>query len=92
MADLDELRRQVALGCRVLAATDTTTPLLGHVSSGWSTATCSYAVVDLRSWGLLFTEAADIRGVGLDDTGEVGDGYSPTSSPSMPRSSRPVQA
>ncbi|MEU6325309.1 hypothetical protein [Streptomyces sp. NPDC047009] len=32
MADLDELRRQVALGCRVLAATDTTTPLLGHVS------------------------------------------------------------
>jgi ribulose-5-phosphate 4-epimerase/fuculose-1-phosphate aldolase len=75
MADLDELRRQVALGCRILAATDTTTPLLGHVSVRLVDGRVLVRCRGPQERGLLFTEAADIRVVGLDDTGEVSDGY-----------------
>lgn len=75
MAELDELRRQVALGCRILAATDTTTPLLGHVSVRLDDGRVLVRCRGPRERGLLFTEAADIRVVGLDDSGEVGEGY-----------------
>lgn len=79
MAALDELRRTVALGCRILAATDTTTPLLGHISVRLDDGDVDGRVLvrcrGPREAGLLFTEAVDIRVVGLDDSGEVGDGY-----------------
>jgi len=73
--DVDGLRRTVALGCRILAATDTTKPLLGHISVRLDDGRVLVRCRGPREAGLLFTEAADIRVVGLDDSGEVGDGY-----------------
>jgi len=73
--DLDDLRRTVALGCRILAATDTTTPLLGHISVRLDDGRVLVRCRGPHEAGLLFTEVADIRVVGLDDSGEVGDGY-----------------
>lgn len=75
MADLDELRREVALGCRILAATDTTTPLLGHISVRLDDGRVLVRCRGPRERGLLFTEAADVRVVGGDDAGDAGDGY-----------------
>jgi ribulose-5-phosphate 4-epimerase/fuculose-1-phosphate aldolase len=74
---LTELRRTIALGCRILAANGATTPILGHVSMR-VTGQPDRVLVRCRGpreRGLLFTEAEDIREVGLDDSGDVGDGY-----------------
>lgn len=72
---LGELRAQIALGCRILAATATTTPLLGHISVRLPDGRVLVRCRGPRERGLLFTEAADVRVVSLDDSGEVGDGY-----------------
>jgi len=75
--ELLELRRTVALGCRILAATGATTPILGHVSVRMPGGGDRVLVRcrGPRERGLLFTEADDIRLVGLDDNGDVGEGY-----------------
>jgi ribulose-5-phosphate 4-epimerase/fuculose-1-phosphate aldolase len=76
--DLLELRRTIALGCRILAFTGATTPILGHVSLRLPGDDQGRVLVRCRGpheRGLLFTEADDIRVVGLDDSGDVGDGY-----------------
>jgi 3,4-dihydroxyphthalate decarboxylase len=70
--ELAELRATIALGCRILAATDTTTAMLGHVSLRLDEDRVLVRCRGPRERGLLFTEAADIRIVGLDDSGEVG--------------------
>lgn len=74
-ADLLELRRAIALGCRILAATGATTPILGHVSLRLGDGRVLVRCRGPRERGLLFTEVDDIRAVGLDDSGDVGDGY-----------------
>jgi ribulose-5-phosphate 4-epimerase/fuculose-1-phosphate aldolase len=73
--DLAELRRTIALGCRILAATGATTPILGHVSMRLPDGRVAVRCRGPRERGLLFTRADDIRVVGLDDSGDVGDGY-----------------
>lgn len=73
-----ELRRTIALGCRILAFTGATTPILGHISHrlpGGPDGTVLMRCRGPQERGLLFTTAEDIRLVGLDDTGDVGDGY-----------------
>jgi ribulose-5-phosphate 4-epimerase/fuculose-1-phosphate aldolase len=72
-----ELRRTVALGCRILAATGATTPILGHVSVRLPGEPDRVLVRcrGPRERGLLFTEVDDIRVVGLDDSGDAGEGY-----------------
>ena len=72
---LDDLRRTLALGCRILAATGVTTPILGHVSVRLD---AEHVLVRCRGpeeRGLLFTEPDDIRQVTLDSSGDVGMGY-----------------
>lgn len=71
---MEELRRDVALACRVLGATGLTTPLLGHVSVRVDDDHALVRCRGPRERGLLFTTTADIRLVSLTTT-EVGDGY-----------------
>jgi ribulose-5-phosphate 4-epimerase/fuculose-1-phosphate aldolase len=73
--DLLELRRTIALGCRILAVTGATTPILGHLSLRLPDGRVLVRCRGPRERGLLFTEVDDIRAVGLDDSGEVGEGY-----------------
>ncbi|WGL52480.1 class II aldolase/adducin family protein [Nocardioides sp. BP30] len=70
-----ELRRTIALGCRILAATGATTPILGHVSHRLPDGRVLVRCRGPQESGLLFTTVDDIRLVELDDSGEVGDGY-----------------
>jgi ribulose-5-phosphate 4-epimerase/fuculose-1-phosphate aldolase len=74
-AELTELRREIALACRMIASSDLTTPVLGHVSVRLDE---SHVLVRCRGEGergLLFTTAEDIRVATLDDAGDVGGGY-----------------
>jgi ribulose-5-phosphate 4-epimerase/fuculose-1-phosphate aldolase len=73
--ELTELRRAIALGCRILAATGATTPLLGHVSMRLDDGRVLMRCRGPHERGLLFTTVDDIRVVGLDDSGDVGGGY-----------------
>ncbi|NRQ31801.1 class II aldolase/adducin family protein [Nonomuraea sp. NN258] len=73
--ELDELRRTVALGCRIVAAAGLTTPLLGHISLRVGRDRVLVRCRGPRERGLLFTTVADVRLVSLDDEGDVGDGY-----------------
>ncbi|MFG1708571.1 class II aldolase/adducin family protein [Nonomuraea sp. M3C6] len=76
MADeLDELRRTVALGCRIVAAAGLTTPLLGHISLRVGPDRVLVRCRGPQERGLLFTTVSDVRLVSLDDEGDVGDGY-----------------
>lgn len=75
IAELDDLRATIALGCRVLAATGTTTALLGHISVRLDDGRVLVRCRGPHERGLLFTETADIRVVGLDDSGDVGEGF-----------------
>ncbi|MGN6754103.1 MAG: class II aldolase/adducin family protein [Intrasporangium sp.] len=71
---MEELRRDVALACRILGATGLTTPLLGHVSVRVDD---DHVLVRCRGpheRGLLFTTTGDIRLVSLT-TSVVCDGY-----------------
>lgn len=71
---MEELRRDLALACRILGATALTTPLLGHVSVRVDD---DHVLVRCRGpheRGLLFTTTADIRLVSLS-TSVVCDGY-----------------
>lgn len=70
-----ELRRTIALGCRIMAASGATTPILGHVSVRLPDGRVLMRCRGPRERGLLFTEVDDIRLVGLDDSGDVGEGY-----------------
>ena len=77
--ELAALRRTVALGCRILAFTGATTPILGHLSHRLEDGRVLVRCRGPRERGLLFTEAEDVRVVGLDDSGDaggdLGDGY-----------------
>lgn len=70
-----ELRRTIALGCRILAFTGATTPILGHVSLRLPDGRVLMRCRGPQERGLLFTTADDIRLVDLDDSGDVGEGY-----------------
>ncbi len=73
--DLDELRRTVALGCRIVAAAGLTTPLLGHISLRAGPGRVLVRCRGPQERGLLFTTVSDVRLAGLDDQGDIGDGY-----------------
>ena len=73
--ELGPLRREVALGCRILAAAGATTPILGHLSVRVDSEHVLVRCRGPHERGLLFTEASDVRLVTLDDLGDVGDGY-----------------
>jgi ribulose-5-phosphate 4-epimerase/fuculose-1-phosphate aldolase len=73
--DLDELRRTVALGCRIVAAAGLTTPLLGHISLRVGPDRVLVRCRGPQERGLLFTTVSDVRLVALDDVGDAGDGY-----------------
>lgn len=70
-----ELRRTIALGCRILAFTGATTPILGHVSLRLPDDRVLMRCRGPQERGLLFTTVEDIRVVDLDDSGDVGEGY-----------------
>lgn len=72
---MDELRRDLALACRMLGSTGLTTPLLGHVSLRVDEDHALIRCRGPRERGLLFTTVADIRLVELTASGPVGDGY-----------------
>lgn len=71
----DDLRRTVALACRILAARGLSEDILGHVSARVD---ADHLLVRCRGpeeRGLLFTTPDDIRLVDLRAPGDVGDGY-----------------
>jgi ribulose-5-phosphate 4-epimerase/fuculose-1-phosphate aldolase len=74
---MDELRREVALACRILGATGLTTPLLGHISVRVDDHHVLVRCRGPEERGLLFTRTSDIRVVSLTSTTppDAGDGY-----------------
>lgn len=74
--DLDELRRDLALACRILAGEGLAAGILGHVSARTPSGTMVLRCRGPRERGLAFTEAADIREVSLQgELLEYADGY-----------------
>lgn len=73
--DLTDLRREIALACRMIAATGLTTPILGHVSMRLDESHVLARCRGPQERGLLFTTVDDIRVATLDDSGDVGGGY-----------------
>lgn len=71
---MDELRRDLALACRILGATGLTTPLLGHVSARVDEHRVLVRCRGPHERGLLFTKTSDIRLVSLT-TPDLGDDY-----------------
>lgn len=70
-----QLRRTVALGCRVLARAGLVENVLGHVSARTGPDSMLIRCRGPRERGLLFTEPADVHEVGLDGSGSLPDGY-----------------
>lgn len=73
--ELDRLREEVALACRVLAARELADGVLGHISVRVDAARMLVRCRGPRERGLAFTEPADVRLVGVDGSGDPGDGY-----------------
>ncbi|HEY4459213.1 MAG TPA: class II aldolase/adducin family protein [Pseudonocardiaceae bacterium] len=74
--ELDELRAEIALACRILAVEGLVDGILGHVSVRVGEDQMLIRSRGPREHGLLFTEDADIRLVDFDGRGtEIVDGY-----------------
>jgi ribulose-5-phosphate 4-epimerase/fuculose-1-phosphate aldolase len=74
--DLDELRAEIALACRILAVEGLVDGILGHVSVRVGDDQMLIRCRGPREHGLLFTEDADIRLVDFDGKGdELVDGF-----------------
>jgi ribulose-5-phosphate 4-epimerase/fuculose-1-phosphate aldolase len=73
--ELYQLRREVALACRMLALTGLTTPILGHVSIRLDPSRVLVRCRGPEERGLLATEVSDVRLVHIDDRGAVAGGY-----------------
>lgn len=80
-ADLDRLRCEVALACRVITARDLAPGFLGHISLRVDDERLLVRCRGPRERGLAWTEDADVRLVDLDGRpgapGELDGGYSP---------------
>jgi ribulose-5-phosphate 4-epimerase/fuculose-1-phosphate aldolase len=74
--NMDELRRDVALACRMLGATGLTTPLLGHVSVRIDEGQALVRCRGPQERGLLFTTVDDILPVPLDGPATLPPGWS----------------
>lgn len=74
--ELDELRAEIALACRILAVEGLVDGILGHVSARVGEDRMLIRCRGPREHGLLFTEDADIRLVDFDGNGdEITDGF-----------------
>lgn len=73
--DLQELRRTVAIACRILAHQGLAEDVLGHVSVRVGPDRMLVRCRGPEERGLLFTEPADIRLVDLEGHGELDDDY-----------------
>lgn len=74
--DLDELRAEIALACRILAVEGLVDGILGHVSARVGDDRMLIRCRGPREHGLLFTEDADVRLVDFDGKGEeIVDGF-----------------
>lgn len=78
---MDDLRQQIALACRVLAARELAPGFLGHISVRVDEDRLLVRCRGPRERGLAWTEASDIRLVDLEGgpgaEGELDDGYAP---------------
>jgi 3,4-dihydroxyphthalate decarboxylase len=75
-AALDALRREIALGCRVLAGRGLADGILGHISLRIDTDHLLVRCRGPRERGLAFTEPADIQLLDFDGAGAA-EGYNP---------------
>ena len=74
--DIEELRAEIALACRILAVEGLVDGILGHVSARVGEDRMLIRCRGPREHGLLFTEDDDIRLVDLDGRGEdLTDGF-----------------
>ncbi|MEQ3549824.1 class II aldolase/adducin family protein [Pseudonocardia nematodicida] len=76
-AGVRRLRREIALGCRVLAARGLADGFLGHISVRLDAARMLIRCRGPRERGLAHTEPADVRVVAVDGSGDPGGGYAP---------------
>jgi ribulose-5-phosphate 4-epimerase/fuculose-1-phosphate aldolase len=74
-AGIAGLRREVALGCRVLAHSGLAADVLGHVSVRVSADALLVRCRGLQERGLLFTTPQDVRLVRLDGSPDLPQGY-----------------
>ena len=70
-----QLRRDVALGCRVLARAGLVENVLGHVSARTGSDRMLIRCRGPEERGLLFTTSEDVHEVSLDGSGKLPDGY-----------------
>jgi 3,4-dihydroxyphthalate decarboxylase len=73
---VERLRKQVALACRVLAATGLSEHILGHVSARLSDDTLLVRCRGPEERGLAFTTVEDVQRIGFDGSGAA-DGWTP---------------
>ncbi|GHJ35717.1 class II aldolase/adducin family protein [Streptomyces sp. TS71-3] len=71
----DEVRRLIALGCRILAHRGLAEDILGHISLRDDDGTLHIRCRGPRERGLLFTDPGDVWRVGLDGDTDLPDGY-----------------
>lgn len=71
---MTDLRRTVALACRILAEAGLADGVLGHVSGRTGPGRMLVRCRGPREEGLLFTGVSDVREVGLDGHGDLTDG------------------
>lgn len=71
----DDLRQDIALGCRVLAARGLAEGILGHISVRVDPGHLLVRCRGPRERGLAWTEPEDIRLVDFDGAGELDGGY-----------------
>lgn len=74
-ADFSDLRRTVALACRILANAGLAEDVLGHVSVRVGADELLVRCRGPEESGLLFTELRDIRRVGIERGSDPGEGY-----------------
>jgi 3,4-dihydroxyphthalate decarboxylase len=77
VTELDALRAEIALGCRVLAARGLADGILGHISVRVDPDHVLVRCRGPQERGLAWTEAQDIRLVDFDGEGELEGGYRP---------------
>jgi ribulose-5-phosphate 4-epimerase/fuculose-1-phosphate aldolase len=79
--ELAELRRTIALGCRILGQTGLAEDVLGHISVRTEDDRILLRCRGPREEGLLFTNDTDVREVDLDGNGKLGDWRVPNELP-----------
>ena len=73
--EIGQLRREIALACRVLAYAGLAADVLGHVSVRIGTDALLIRCRGPAERGLLFTEPGDVHMIGLDGAAALPPGY-----------------